>query len=551
STVAQNTGRVSGGGVALSTGIVNIHNSTIALNNAPTGGGLYNITGNLTLLNTIVADNTGTTGPDVYDRVTANYSLIGNATDAAISGSDNLANVTALLGSLDYYGGTTKVFPLLPGSPAIDSGSGTGVTDQRGVTVAGAADIGSFQSRGFNITYTGGSNQVAMIGDAFPTNLTLDIRSSYNEPVAGGVISFTFANSTGGGTSANGTGFTPANATIVQNANVSDGNITLTAVANANYSNETYTALGNATGANSAASYVMTNVGTPDSITITDGNYQSGALTGNFGANLSVNVKDSVGNNIPRQNVTFTPQTTAYGATGTINGNAVETAQTDASGNITGLVYASNGVGGLVTVVANATVAGNSVRPAGTALNNFYEGALGLNVQDGLTGRSFVNNVAAVLGNTTLAANLVTSGNVRIKYLGLDGTDYANTTGTATPDANGTSNITFNYGATGIGGNQNSIQGDGIYQLEVDYTGNSFANMTEVTTVKFHRLFGDVDGNGVVDTADYASVINRSVFGKYGVFSQDTNGAGRVFSKDITNTLRQRGRRVALYNPYG
>jgi hypothetical protein len=32
----------------------------------------------------------------------------------------------------------------------------------------------------------------------------------------GGVISLIFANSTGGGTSANGTGFKPANATIVQ-----------------------------------------------------------------------------------------------------------------------------------------------------------------------------------------------------------------------------------------------------------------------------------------------------------------------------------------------
>ena len=56
----------------------------------------------------------------------------------------------------------------------------------------------------------------------------------------------------------------------------------------------------------------------------------------------------------------------------------------------------------------------------------------------------------------------------------------------------------------------------------------------------------------MVDTLDYRLVFDRSVFGRFGVLTgEDTNGAGRVFSKDITNTLRQRGRRVANYNPNG
>ena len=91
----------------------------------------------------------------------------------------------------------------------------------------------------------------------------------------------------------------------------------MTAVSNAKNSNETYTAQGNATDANAAASYVMTNVGTPDSIKILSGNNQSGNLNSNFAQTLDINVKDSVGNNIPRQNVTFTPSTKTYGATGT------------------------------------------------------------------------------------------------------------------------------------------------------------------------------------------------------------------------------------------
>jgi hypothetical protein len=65
----------------------------------------------------------------------------------------------------------------------------------------------------------------------------------------------------------------------------------------------------------------------------------------------------------------------------------------------------------------------------------------------------------------------------------------------------GSGDITFNYGATGISGDQNSIQGDGIYRFEVDYTQSGFANLATNSSVKFHRVFGDVDGNGVVDAA--------------------------------------------------
>ena len=488
---------------------------------------------------------------DVLGLVNANYSLIGYTSGASITGSNNQLNVNAMLGAFNYYGGTTKVFPLLPGSPAIDSGTGSGVTDQRGVTVAGTADMGSFQSRGFAISNTGGTGQVAMIGDAFPTNLSLNVASAYSEPVQGGVISFTF---TGG---ANSTAFTPTSAVITGGANASAGGISIQAVANANYSNQTYTALGNATGANAAASYTLKNVGTPARLSITGGNLQSGPLAGNFGQSLAINVKDSVENNIPRQVVSFTPSTTTVGNTygallnvGGAGNGSVYTSQTDDSGNLA-VSFGGNGVGGKFQVQANATVSAiGGVRSLTTQLNNFTESSVGLNVQGGTAGRSFVNNVAAVLGNTSLSQNLVTSGNVRIKFLGYTGSDYLNPAGSATPNSGGTSNITFNYGQTGIGGDNNSQTGDGVYQLEVDYTGNQFANATLVTTAKFHRLFGDVNGDKVVDTLDYNVVINPTVYGKFGVTSgANTNGVGQVYTKDVTTVLRQRGRRVS-YNVY-
>ena len=75
--------------------------------------------------------------------ITANYSLIGTTSNATINGNvSNQLDKNARLGGFEYYGGNTKVYPLLPGSSAIDSGCGTNATDQRGVTVSGVVDTG-------------------------------------------------------------------------------------------------------------------------------------------------------------------------------------------------------------------------------------------------------------------------------------------------------------------------------------------------------------------------------------------------------------------------
>jgi hypothetical protein len=82
--------------------------------------------------------------------------------------------------------------PLLPGSPAIDAGTGTGApaTDQRGVGRVGAVDIGAFESRGFRLAVTGGNNQQALVSTAFGAPLRVQVTSGYGEPVQGGVITF-------------------------------------------------------------------------------------------------------------------------------------------------------------------------------------------------------------------------------------------------------------------------------------------------------------------------------------------------------------------------
>ena len=70
------------------------------------------------------------------------------------------------------------------------------------------------------------------------------------------------------------------------------------------------------------------------------------------------------------------------------------------------------------------------------------------------------------------------------------------------------------------------------------------------TSVKFHRLFGDVNGDGTVDNTDVNAIKAVAVFGKYNVLTgEDTNGSGRVFTEDVTNATKQRGRKVT-YKKY-
>jgi hypothetical protein len=131
------------------------------------GGGVFKEDGAspapLDLQNTLLGDNSAQTGRDLYGTVSfANASLFETAPTGgvAVSGATpNLIGLDPKLAPLADNGGPTPTHALLPGSPALDAGLGTGSAgqDQRGfhrpVNLAGVAnatggdgsDIGAYE----------------------------------------------------------------------------------------------------------------------------------------------------------------------------------------------------------------------------------------------------------------------------------------------------------------------------------------------------------------------------------------------------------------------
>ncbi len=156
-TIVNNAVTDDGGGLAtLENTLATIHNSTIYGNHAGAGGGgIYAVLNDaqnpVSVISTIIAGNAAPIGADVSGSLDITFSLIQKITDAVLNGSNNLTNVSPLLGKLGFYGSTVATMSPLTGSPALDHGSNPDAlaTDARGkVRVLGAAiDIGAVEAR--------------------------------------------------------------------------------------------------------------------------------------------------------------------------------------------------------------------------------------------------------------------------------------------------------------------------------------------------------------------------------------------------------------------
>jgi hypothetical protein len=184
STISGNSAANGGGIYAMyANAHAEVRNSTIAFNKASKhGGGIFigcpegaGQSTNFQLDSTIVGNNTAPTapaGPDVYGPLKVYYSLLSNQGGSAIiAGSHNILDKDPRLGLLADNGGLSKTHLLLPGSPAIDTGSDIKIgetvaepelTDQRakvGTTlyprvIGSAADMGAVEVSVLLVTNT-------------------------------------------------------------------------------------------------------------------------------------------------------------------------------------------------------------------------------------------------------------------------------------------------------------------------------------------------------------------------------------------------------------
>ncbi len=224
---------------------MSLTNCTVSGNTAyDIGGGLANYD-TLSLTNTIVAGNNG---GDVVDS------------GGSQTGSNNLIGGNLLLSPLGDYGGPTATMALLPGSPAIGGGTSTGAPslDQRGQPRSGHVDIGAFQSQGFTIVPTAGSNpQSTPINQPFSKPLVFTVTSNNPaEPVDGGIVNFVVTPQGG------------ASATLsASTATIAGGVATVAATANATMGR--YVVSATATGADPDG-FVLTNTERPSLVVTTD-----------------------------------------------------------------------------------------------------------------------------------------------------------------------------------------------------------------------------------------------------------------------------------------
>jgi CSLREA domain-containing protein len=153
STVSSNTVAASGGGIHNGGGTVTLNSSTISSNMlGSAGGGISFNTGTLTLKNTIVANNQGAQCAVFAGSLTSAGHNMSSDGSCGLTAPGDQPNTDPQLGPLGDNGGPTQTHDLLPGSPAIDAGSGDcppPVDDQRGISRPQGAgcDIGAFEVR--------------------------------------------------------------------------------------------------------------------------------------------------------------------------------------------------------------------------------------------------------------------------------------------------------------------------------------------------------------------------------------------------------------------
>lgn len=148
STIAQNTSKEGLGAIGGNSGVTLV-NSAVVSNRSEAAPAAAVGGSPLSVRNSVFADNRDATGLHSCTSAGPLTSFGGNVSDDAScgTGTTDRPNVNPLLGTLALHGGTTKLYDLLPGSPAIDAAGQCPALDQRGVArpQGAACDSGPYE----------------------------------------------------------------------------------------------------------------------------------------------------------------------------------------------------------------------------------------------------------------------------------------------------------------------------------------------------------------------------------------------------------------------
>jgi hypothetical protein len=209
-----------GGSGAISNGDLGhltLTNSTVSANNIYNARYVIYNSGDLTILSCTISGNTvdnsyvtvyGLYNEDSFDEqghavirntiLAGNYGLDGVEVQEVFGGSHvqfqspNLIGGYPALGDLRDNGGPTFTMATLPGSPALNHGSGNGTTtDQRGVARTGGTNIGAYQASASALVVTGPATAAA----GAPFDVTVKAVDSFGQTAVGytGTARFTSA----------------------------------------------------------------------------------------------------------------------------------------------------------------------------------------------------------------------------------------------------------------------------------------------------------------------------------------------------------------------
>jgi len=366
-----------------------------ATGNNSTGGVLVTGGNTVTLTDTIVAGNTvmGTGGsPDLFNDsrgattapFTGTNNVIGVGDGMNVTGLTNGANgnrvgttampLNPLLAPLGLYApGTTQTRALLPGSPAIDTGTcaytdatgtaGTLATDARGVTrpQGGACDIGAFELRGgFTAGVSTGNGQSAAINTAFAAPVGLTVSSGADSgPVAGGQIIFTITPGAGDASAAFGAaGSCTLTSTTVAVCAIGTGGTTGTVASppfTANGTAGSFTIVGTANGVSPTTTFTETNTTSVGTGTAPAAVADTATVTTGLSVSIPVLANDTLGTPA----ATLTAVSMPMHGTATISGASITYTPTGSfTGTDTFTYTISNSAGSsmaTVTITVNAT----------------------------------------------------------------------------------------------------------------------------------------------------------------------------------------------------